>query len=112
MNLIRCVALCLIAVLTVQAAPPDRVASKAREAGSIFAEATHPAYRVHLMVLPSNVHVDPPLQAAEFERGAKVILTIESGAAFDLIRQVLKAIEQSSWKKVTPPGYAGSYWQL
>lgn len=102
--------ICLVNALP--AAAPDEVATKAQRARALFDGVSSSAYCVQLMVITSEIFVEPPPDARSFESVSRVAVTIESGIAYKLIHLVLSEVDATSWRKETVPGYPRAYWQI
>jgi hypothetical protein len=104
---------CFILPAAAFAKPPAEIANRTGYVKKLFEETSSSDYRVQLMLIPGDVFIDPPPDAATFTARAKLILTIESGAGFDHIHDVVRAIEKSEWKEQQlPHGYPRAYWRL
>jgi len=64
------------------------------------------------MAISPDVFIEPPPEAAQFKSVANVIVTIESGTCFDLVRETLDVIKASKWEREEYPGYPRAYWRI
>lgn len=106
--------LVLFQTASTHAAVPVALANQIHLTKGMFEDSATSMYRVQLMVAASNLRLDNADVAAIFQADARVILTVDSIAAFDHIHDVIKEIEASKWTPLKEQNInsASYYWRI
>lgn len=95
-----------------QSPAPDQVLNQVHQVEALMEKSFYSMYRVQLQVVAPDVMRDPPPTSSSFGNAANVIITVDAVSCYEVLKQVIRDVHVSNWRKVESQGYARWYWRI